>query len=78
MRALILISLVTFIAGVAAVLVAANSPTWIDADGFLHEPFAYMVLGPLLLALSMIFGLVAAVLGLVRRRRNENNDTDHD
>lgn len=58
--------------GVMALFEAARRPSWVDANGFLHEPFAWMASGRLLLmaaALLFLASGVAWMARLVRERR---------
>jgi hypothetical protein len=45
LRALSLVAIITAIVGAACLVVAAQSPAYVDANGRLVEPFAWMVSG---------------------------------
>jgi hypothetical protein len=60
------ISVTLVLVGGALLIVAYFTETYIDSDGFLHEPFAQWVIGYLL----VIAGLVTSLLAWRRKRGN--------
>jgi hypothetical protein len=61
-------ALAAFIGAICTVI-AALSPTYVDESGFLHEPFAWMASGRILLLISVVGFLMAAFMWAIRRIR---------
>lgn len=71
MRYLLVAASVSAVLGAMALFEAARRPSWVDASGLLHEPFAWMASGRILLFFSVMFLAVASALWLARTMRRK-------
>ncbi len=79
MRVLIVAMIFTGAAGAACLAIAAGQPSFVDASGFLVEPFAWMASGRLLLLASGLSCILVASIWTLRRMRIKfdfDNKTD--
>lgn len=71
MRYFLTAASVSAVLGAMALFEAFRRPSWVDASGLLHEPFAWMASGKILLSFSLIFLVAASALWLSRTIRGK-------
>lgn len=54
---------------IAAKWMTARSPTYVDGNGILHEPFAWIATGSLLTVAALAFAAIAAAIWVSRLLR---------
>ena len=69
MRTLFIVAIIFFLAGAGALYRRSMLPSFVDADGILHEPFAWEASGKLLIIAAIICVLVSVLLWGLRKVR---------
>jgi len=67
MRILRAVILFTGIVGAICLSVAAQSPSYVDTNGFLVEPFSWMASGEILISIATVSSMIAAGVWILRR-----------
>lgn len=69
LRALVIVAVVTGLLGAVCLVVAAQYTAHVDPNGFLHEPFAWMASGRILLFMATVSLIAATGIWTFRRLR---------
>ena len=67
MRYLVYFSILCLASGLIASFIAIISPSYIDSEGFLHEPFAWEASGKLLILAGLCVAAIAGAGKLIKK-----------